>query len=268
MDRNFVCLWRRHNCISQVTDISLSALISWFVKSIIGFLNNSNLHAIISTSLIKKIDFAVSEEIYNNVVPHWSAVLLSCNHSVTGLISFFTKKRFKSEINSLCNGLSRFFTIPCKVLIRFLSSMLRIRSLFKVKQSMCLLYWNWQTAYQKSEKSMPQNSLECLTVPSFHISTLMCWVHAWLEFQPKSFERKICLATSDLEEGVMTSSSVVQASQFLRKMAQKEDTSRRSAIFVDWWVFNDVEGGRCGRDLVIWKRSSINANHHHQRSTV
>ncbi len=28
MDRNFVCLWRRHNCISQVIDLSLSALIS------------------------------------------------------------------------------------------------------------------------------------------------------------------------------------------------------------------------------------------------
>jgi hypothetical protein len=28
MDRNFVCLWHRHNCI----DLSLSALISWFMK--------------------------------------------------------------------------------------------------------------------------------------------------------------------------------------------------------------------------------------------
>jgi hypothetical protein len=28
MDRNFVCLWRRHNCRSQVIDLSLSALIS------------------------------------------------------------------------------------------------------------------------------------------------------------------------------------------------------------------------------------------------
>ncbi len=118
MDRNFVCLWRRHNCISQVIDLSLCALISWFMKSIIRFLNNSNLHAIICTSLIKKNNFAVSEEIYNNVVPHWSAVLLSCNHSITGLISFFFyKKRFKSEINSFLNGLSRFYTIPCMVLI-------------------------------------------------------------------------------------------------------------------------------------------------------
>jgi hypothetical protein len=37
MDRNFVCLWCKHNCRSQVIDISLSALISWFMKSIIGF---------------------------------------------------------------------------------------------------------------------------------------------------------------------------------------------------------------------------------------
>ncbi len=52
MDRNFVCLWCRHNCRSQVIDLSLPALISWFIKSIIGFLNSSNLHAIISISLI------------------------------------------------------------------------------------------------------------------------------------------------------------------------------------------------------------------------
>jgi len=45
-----------------------------------GILNNSSLHATIPTSLIiilqwaKKIYFAVLEEIYNNVVPHWSAV--------------------------------------------------------------------------------------------------------------------------------------------------------------------------------------------------
>jgi hypothetical protein len=43
------------------------------MKTIIGFLNNSNVHAIISTLLIinfygvKKIYFAVLEEIYNNV---------------------------------------------------------------------------------------------------------------------------------------------------------------------------------------------------------
>ncbi len=53
-------------------DLSLSALISWFMKSIIEFLNNSNLHLIISKLLIinlnwvLKIYFAV-EEIYNNV---------------------------------------------------------------------------------------------------------------------------------------------------------------------------------------------------------
>jgi hypothetical protein len=48
------------------------------MKSIIGFLNNSNLLAIISTSLIinlqwvKKNYFAVLEEVVNNIVPHWS----------------------------------------------------------------------------------------------------------------------------------------------------------------------------------------------------
>ncbi len=77
-DRNFVCLWRRHNCRSQVIDLSLSVLFFWFIKSIIGFLNNSNLQAVTPTSLIinlqwvKIIYFAVLEEIFNNVVPHWS----------------------------------------------------------------------------------------------------------------------------------------------------------------------------------------------------
>ncbi len=104
MDRYFACSWRRHNCRSQVIDLSLSALISWFVNSSTGFLNNSNLHAIISSSLIinlqwvKKFYFAVLEEIYNNVFPHWSAVLISCNHSITCLISFTKINRFKSEI--------------------------------------------------------------------------------------------------------------------------------------------------------------------------
>ncbi len=37
MERNFVCSWCRHNCRSQVIDLSLSALSSWLRKSIIGF---------------------------------------------------------------------------------------------------------------------------------------------------------------------------------------------------------------------------------------
>jgi hypothetical protein len=70
------------------------------IKSIIWFLNNSNLHAIISALLIinlhcprghPTIYFSVLEEIYNNVVPHWSATLISRNHSIARLISF-TKK--------------------------------------------------------------------------------------------------------------------------------------------------------------------------------
>ncbi len=52
MDCNFVCLWLRHNWRSQVIELSLSALISWFMKSVIGFLNNSNLHSIIYISII------------------------------------------------------------------------------------------------------------------------------------------------------------------------------------------------------------------------
>jgi hypothetical protein len=78
-------------CRSQVIDLSLSALISWFMKSIIGFLNNSNLHAIISIFTIyneSKFYFGVSEEIYYNVVAHWSTFLISCSHSITRLISF------------------------------------------------------------------------------------------------------------------------------------------------------------------------------------
>jgi hypothetical protein len=41
--------------------------------------------------------FAALEEIYNNVVPHLSAVLISCNHSITRIISFY-KNRFTTEI--------------------------------------------------------------------------------------------------------------------------------------------------------------------------
>ncbi len=58
-------------------DLSFSALISWFQKSIIGVLNNSNRHAIIPTlliinlQLVKKNNFAVLEEIYNNVGQHF-----------------------------------------------------------------------------------------------------------------------------------------------------------------------------------------------------
>jgi hypothetical protein len=108
-DRNFVCLWRRHNCKSQVIDLSLSVLISWYMKSIIGFLINSNLQAIISTSLtinlqcVQKIYFAVFEEIYNNVVTHWSAVLISWNHPITCLISFTKKASNQRSILSV-NG--------------------------------------------------------------------------------------------------------------------------------------------------------------------
>ncbi len=59
MERNFVCSWRRPNCRSQVIHLSLSALISWFMKSITGFLNNFNFHAIISTSLINKFTLSL-----------------------------------------------------------------------------------------------------------------------------------------------------------------------------------------------------------------
>jgi hypothetical protein len=37
---------------------------------------------------LKIFYFSGLEEIYNNVVPHWSAVLISRNHSITSLISF------------------------------------------------------------------------------------------------------------------------------------------------------------------------------------
>jgi hypothetical protein len=57
MEPNFVCSWRKPNCRSQVIDLSLAALISWFKKSIIVFLNDSNLHVIISTSLLIYIEF-------------------------------------------------------------------------------------------------------------------------------------------------------------------------------------------------------------------
>jgi hypothetical protein len=39
----------------------------------------------------KKYYFAILEEIYNNVVPHWSAVLISWNLSITHITYLFTK---------------------------------------------------------------------------------------------------------------------------------------------------------------------------------
>ncbi len=40
----------------------------------------------------------VLEEIYNNIVPHWSAFLISQNHSITRVISF---TKYVSERRSL-----------------------------------------------------------------------------------------------------------------------------------------------------------------------
>jgi hypothetical protein len=100
MDRSFVCSWRRRQ--TQLEKSSYRSLPFCadllIIKSIIWFLNNSNLHAIIS-ALLKinlhgprghpPIYFSVLEEIYNNVVPHWwSAALISRNHSITRLVSF------------------------------------------------------------------------------------------------------------------------------------------------------------------------------------
>ncbi len=100
----------------ELFDLSLSSLISWFMKSSIGFLNNSNLHAIISTSLtinlqwVNKIFLAVLEEIYNNVVPHWSAFLISCNHLITRLISFTKNASNLRSILYLDHGFGLIFT--------------------------------------------------------------------------------------------------------------------------------------------------------------
>jgi hypothetical protein len=86
MERNFVCLWRRHNCnwsLPFCADLMIYEINYWVFK-----------HAKISTLLIinlqwiKKINFAELEEIYNNVVPHLSAVLISCYPSITRIISF------------------------------------------------------------------------------------------------------------------------------------------------------------------------------------
>ncbi len=83
MEGNFVV----HGA-DPIADVNL--LISPFLRWSLDYY----LHAIISTSLIinlpwvYKIYFAVLEEIDNNVVPRWSAVLISCNHSITRLNTF------------------------------------------------------------------------------------------------------------------------------------------------------------------------------------
>jgi hypothetical protein len=35
---------------------------------------------------------------YNNVVPHWSAFLISCNHSITRLISFTKTVQIRDQL--------------------------------------------------------------------------------------------------------------------------------------------------------------------------
>ncbi len=91
MDRNFVCLWRRHNCRSQVIDLSLSALISWFMKSNTRFLNNSNF----TCNNFKKIYFALLEEFITMLISRFN-LLQSFKYTPF----LFYKKRFKSEIIS------------------------------------------------------------------------------------------------------------------------------------------------------------------------
>ncbi len=99
MDCNFVCLWRRLNCnwsLPFCADLLIYEII-------IGFLNNSNLHAIISTLLIinlhwvKKIYFVVLEEILTMLV-----ISFNRSQSFNYTHYLFYKKRFKSEINSFC----------------------------------------------------------------------------------------------------------------------------------------------------------------------
>jgi hypothetical protein len=74
------------------------------MESFVGFLNNSNLDAILSTSLIinlqcvEKIYFATLGEVYNNVVPHWSTFLISCNQLITRLISFTKTVQIRARI--------------------------------------------------------------------------------------------------------------------------------------------------------------------------
>ncbi len=84
-------------------DNSLSALIFWFMKSIIGFLNNYNLHAIFSTLLIINL-----HGVKKFILLYWkkfktvlvSSFNLSQSFNYTSFL--FYKKPFKSEINYFC----------------------------------------------------------------------------------------------------------------------------------------------------------------------
>jgi hypothetical protein len=103
MDSNFGCLWCRHNSQLQKSSywpLSFCAdLLNYEINYSVfkQFYFTYNNFYIINKYFTrsKKIYFAVLEVIYNNVVPHWSAILISCNHSITRLISLT-----KLEINS------------------------------------------------------------------------------------------------------------------------------------------------------------------------
>ncbi len=51
-----------------------------------------------------KINLDVLEEIYNNFVPHWSAVLISPKHLITRLISFTKNASNQRSIRSVYDG--------------------------------------------------------------------------------------------------------------------------------------------------------------------
>ncbi len=54
--------------------------------------------------------FCCIKEIYNNVVPHWSAFLISCNHSTSRLISFTKNASNLRSILYLDHGFGLIFT--------------------------------------------------------------------------------------------------------------------------------------------------------------
>ncbi len=141
MDRNFLCL--QYGADKIEIDLSLSALISLFMKSNIGFLNNPNLHAIISTLLIINWQWVKKFILlyYMKYITLWCSSLVSRFNLVQSFRYtpyLFYKKRFKSEINSLCIWTRDNTTFDNLNLINFFQNQntrVSLESVFDIKQA-------------------------------------------------------------------------------------------------------------------------------------
>jgi hypothetical protein len=84
MDRNFVCLWRRHNCRSQVIDLSLSDLLIY--ESINRFIIGLKIIGRIITKFFKL--YISKKEIKNCGFSFYSCIRIFSLSTLTWVLRF------------------------------------------------------------------------------------------------------------------------------------------------------------------------------------